>query len=129
LDPSQRYGPLFERVEFRNESLLDFSDLPAHAQGLRRAGRQPVLAIIMLVVFFAVLYFVALRPQMKRAKEQCASSGALAKGDEVLARGRPDGPRDRDRRAVRRARVGGVSSSKSRSGRHGGPAKGSLKAA
>ncbi|OGT54866.1 MAG: preprotein translocase subunit YajC [Gammaproteobacteria bacterium RIFCSPHIGHO2_12_FULL_42_10] len=42
---------------------------------------------IMLVVFFIFLYFAVWRPQNKRAKEQQALLGALAKGDEVMTSG------------------------------------------
>ena len=68
-------------------SLLDFLISPAHAQAAPGPDASPFSPIIMLVVFFAVFYFVALRPQMKRAKEQRAMLSALAKGDEVLAAG------------------------------------------
>jgi preprotein translocase subunit YajC len=36
---------------------------------------------------FIVLYFVMIRPQMKRAKEHKAMVDALQKGDEVVAAG------------------------------------------
>ena len=36
---------------------------------------------------FVVLYFVMIRPQMKRQKEAKAMSDALAKGDEVVIAG------------------------------------------
>ena len=36
---------------------------------------------------FVVLYFVMIRPQMKRAKEHKAMVDALQKGDEVIAAG------------------------------------------
>lgn len=37
-----------------------------------------------LVLMFVVLYFVMIRPQMKRQKEHKAMIDALAKGDEVV---------------------------------------------
>ena len=40
-----------------------------------------------LVLMFLVLYFVMIRPQMKRQKEHRAMIDALAKGDEVVAGG------------------------------------------
>ncbi|MEG2049140.1 MAG: preprotein translocase subunit YajC [Comamonas sp.] len=40
-----------------------------------------------LVLMFVVLYFVMIRPQMKRQKEQRAMVDALAKGDEVATGG------------------------------------------
>ena len=40
-----------------------------------------------LVLMFVVLYFVMIRPQMKRQKEARAMIDALAKGDEVATSG------------------------------------------
>lgn len=40
-----------------------------------------------LVLMFVVLYFVMIRPQMKRQKEHKAMIEALAKGDEVVVGG------------------------------------------
>ena len=40
-----------------------------------------------LVLMFLVLYFVMIRPQMKRQKEHRAMIDALAKGDEVATAG------------------------------------------
>lgn len=40
-----------------------------------------------LVLMFVVLYFVMIRPQMKRQKEHRAMVDALAKGDEVVTAG------------------------------------------
>ena len=43
--------------------------------------------ILMMVAMFAVLYFVMVRPQMKRAKEHKSLVEALSKGDEVVTQG------------------------------------------
>ncbi|MEO7495808.1 MAG: preprotein translocase subunit YajC [Massilia sp.] len=43
--------------------------------------------IPIFVMMFAVMYFVMIRPQQKRAKEQRAMMDALAKGDEVITSG------------------------------------------
>ena len=40
-----------------------------------------------LILMFVVLYFVMIRPQMKRQKEHKAMLDALAKGDEVATAG------------------------------------------
>jgi preprotein translocase subunit YajC len=40
-----------------------------------------------LVLMFVVLYFVMIRPQMKRQKEHKAMIAAIAKGDEVVTTG------------------------------------------
>jgi preprotein translocase subunit YajC len=44
-------------------------------------------SILPLVLMFVVLYFVMIRPQMKRQKEHRAMIDALAKGDEVATAG------------------------------------------
>lgn len=40
-----------------------------------------------LVLMFVVMYFLMIRPQQKRAKEQKSMMDALAKGDEVVTSG------------------------------------------
>ena len=40
-----------------------------------------------LVLMFVVMYFLMIRPQQKRAKEQKSMMDALAKGDEVITSG------------------------------------------
>lgn len=43
--------------------------------------------IVPFVLLFVVMYFVMIRPQMKKQKEHKAMIDALAKGDEVVAAG------------------------------------------
>ncbi len=43
--------------------------------------------ILMMVAMFAVLYFIMIRPQMKRAKEHKSLVEGLSKGDEVVTQG------------------------------------------
>ena len=43
--------------------------------------------LLPLVLMFVVLYFIMIRPQMKRQKEHKAMIDALAKGDEVVTGG------------------------------------------
>jgi len=40
-----------------------------------------------IILMFVVLYFLMIRPQMKRQKEQKAMIDALGKGDEVITAG------------------------------------------
>ncbi|NLY63759.1 MAG: preprotein translocase subunit YajC [Alcaligenaceae bacterium] len=40
-----------------------------------------------IIIMFVVLYFMMIRPQMKRQKEHKAMVQALAKGDEVITAG------------------------------------------
>ena len=44
-------------------------------------------SMLPLVLMFVVLYFVMIRPQMKRQKEAKAMIDALAKGDEIVTTG------------------------------------------
>ncbi len=46
-----------------------------------------LVSLLPLVLMFVVLYFVMIRPQMKRQKEHRAMVEALAKGDEVVTAG------------------------------------------
>ncbi|MCA0211996.1 MAG: preprotein translocase subunit YajC [Proteobacteria bacterium] len=58
---------------------------PAAAAG---GGMQSsLMSMLPLVLMFVVLYFVMIRPQMKRQKEHRAMIDALAKGDEVATAG------------------------------------------
>lgn len=59
---------------------------PAYAQAAP-AGGGGMESIILLLAMFAIMYFLLIRPQMKRAKEQRAMVEALQKGDEVVAAG------------------------------------------
>ena len=60
---------------------------PAFAQGVGGAAGSGFESMILIVVMFGVLYFMMIRPQMKRAKEQKAMIEALQKGDEVITSG------------------------------------------
>lgn len=40
-----------------------------------------------MVLFFAIFYFMAIRPQQKRAKEHKSMIAALSKGDEIITSG------------------------------------------
>jgi preprotein translocase subunit YajC len=43
--------------------------------------------ILMMLVMFAIFYFILIRPQAKKQKEHQAMLGRLGKGDEVITRG------------------------------------------
>ena len=51
------------------------------------AGGMDILSMLPLVLMFVLLYFLLLRPQMKRAKEQKQMIASLQKGDEVITSG------------------------------------------
>lgn len=46
-----------------------------------------LMGMLPLVLMFVVLYFVMIRPQMKKQKEHKAMIEALSKGDEVVTAG------------------------------------------
>ena len=46
-----------------------------------------LMSLLPLVLMFVVLYFIMIRPQMKRQKEHKSMIDALAKGDEVITSG------------------------------------------
>ena len=46
-----------------------------------------LMSMLPLVLMFVVLYFVMIRPQMKKQKEHKAMIEALSKGDEVVTAG------------------------------------------
>ncbi len=57
---------------------------PAAAAG---GAESTMLSLLPLVLMFVVLYFIMIRPQMKKQKEHKAMIDALAKGDEVVIAG------------------------------------------
>ena len=50
-------------------------------------GGADLMSMLPIILMFIVLYFVMIRPQMKRAKEHKTMVDALQKGDEVVAAG------------------------------------------
>ena len=61
----------------------------AYAQSTAATGGAAgsLMQFLPLVLMFVVLYFIMIRPQMKRQKEHKAMIDALAKGDEVVIGG------------------------------------------
>lgn len=62
----------------------------AYAQAAPAASADPFGAfgsMLLPILMIAVLYFVMIRPQMKRQKEHRSMVDALAKGDEVVTSG------------------------------------------
>ena len=59
---------------------------PAFAQAAP-SGDPGYIGLLPIVLMFVLLYFLMIRPQMKRAKETKAMIEALQKGDEVITAG------------------------------------------
>ena len=60
---------------------------PVIAQAAAAPAGGGLQMIIMMVVLFGLMYFMMIRPQMKRQKEHRALIAALSKGDEVVTNG------------------------------------------
>ncbi len=59
----------------------------AQAAGAPAGGQNPLGALLVPVVLLAVFYFLLIRPQNKRAKEQREMIAKLAVGDEIATAG------------------------------------------
>lgn len=60
----------------------------AYAQAPAAGGTEAqLMGLLPIILMFVLLYFLMIRPQMKRAKEHKAMTEALQKGDEVVAGG------------------------------------------
>ncbi|WP_018228390.1 preprotein translocase subunit YajC [Methyloversatilis universalis] len=62
---------------------------PAYAQAAGAAADPTggIMGFLPIILMFVVLWFLMIRPQMKRAKEHKTMVEALAKGDEVVTQG------------------------------------------
>jgi preprotein translocase subunit YajC len=64
--------------------MIDFA-FAQNAQG--GPGGLDLMGLLPLILMFVLLYFLLMRPQMKRAKEHRNMLSALQKGDEVVTAG------------------------------------------
>jgi preprotein translocase subunit YajC len=63
------------------------SPVIAQAAAAQPAAGGGLQMIIMMVVLFGLMYFMMIRPKMKRQKEHRTLIAGLAKGDEVVTNG------------------------------------------
>ncbi len=59
----------------------------AYAQTAAAGPMGGLMEFLPIILMFGVLYFLMIRPQMKKAKEHKSMVEALAKGDEVVVAG------------------------------------------
>ncbi|HET6265692.1 MAG TPA: preprotein translocase subunit YajC [Usitatibacter sp.] len=59
----------------------------AQAAGGAAQGGDTLMGMLPIILMFVILYFLMIRPQMKKAKEHKTMLEALQKGDEVIAMG------------------------------------------
>jgi preprotein translocase subunit YajC len=63
------------------------SNAYAQAAGAAADPMGSLMGMLPILLMFVVLWFVMIRPQMKKAKEQQKMVSELAKGDEVITQG------------------------------------------
>jgi preprotein translocase subunit YajC len=75
--------------DFRGDSMFISSAFAQTAPAAAAGGdmQSTLMSMLPLLLMFAVLYFVMIRPQMKKQKEHRAMVDALAKGDEIVTAG------------------------------------------
>lgn len=66
---------------------MDFLISPAYAQGAAPPGGGLWPTLIMVGLFFVFMYFMIIRPQMKRQKDHRNLIEGLEKGNEVVTQG------------------------------------------
>ena len=76
--------PVIYRILHVFISTAQAQTAPAAASG---GTESTLFSLLPLVLMFVVLYFIMIRPQMKKQKEHKAMIEALAKGDEVVIGG------------------------------------------
>jgi preprotein translocase subunit YajC len=71
------------------EEMLSLNELvaPLAQFNLGGAGESPLMGMLPIALMFVILYFLMIRPQMRRQKEHKNMVAALAKGDEVVTSG------------------------------------------
>lgn len=60
---------------------------PAYAQAAAGGGAAAFTSFVPLILIFAIMYFLMIRPQQKKMKEHKAMVEALRRGDQVLTAG------------------------------------------
>ncbi len=68
-------------------NLLDLVIAPAHAAAPAAGAAPSLLSTLAFPILIAIMYFLMIRPQMKRTKEHRAMLEKLAVGDEVITNG------------------------------------------
>jgi len=59
----------------------------AFAQSGPAGGGDTLMGLLPIILMFVIMYFIMIRPQMKKAKEHKTMLEGLQKGDEVVAVG------------------------------------------
>ena len=60
---------------------------PAYAQAAGAGGLGALSSFLPLILIFAIMYFLLIRPQQKKVKEHQGMVAALRRGDQVVTQG------------------------------------------
>jgi preprotein translocase subunit YajC len=71
-------------MSFTIDSLFSANILRVVAAVADEPAANPILSFLPLVLIFAAMYFLLLRPQRKRQKENANLQKSIAEGDEVV---------------------------------------------
>ena len=63
---------------------------PAYAQAAGAGGLGALSSFLPLILIFAIMYFLLIRPQQKKVKQHQGMVAALRRGDQVVTQGWPD---------------------------------------
>ncbi len=75
------------RLLFAQTEIAQSVEAPAEQPSVP-PGNNPLTGMLpMIVIFFAIMYFLMIRPQQKREKERRAMLAAVTKGDAVITTG------------------------------------------
>ena len=66
---------------------MSLSDISLTVVAQAAGGGDALMGMLPIILMFVVLYFLMIRPQMKKQKEHRNMVNALAKGDEVITAG------------------------------------------
>ncbi|MEM7615546.1 MAG: preprotein translocase subunit YajC [Pseudomonadota bacterium] len=60
---------------------------PAYAQAAGGGAAGGFLGFVPIILIFAIMYFLMIRPQQKKIKEHAAMVSALRRGDQIVTQG------------------------------------------
>ncbi|MEM9230265.1 MAG: preprotein translocase subunit YajC [Pseudomonadota bacterium] len=60
---------------------------PAYAQAAGGGAVGGIMGLMPIILIFAIMYFLMIRPQQKKIKEHAAMVSALRRGDQIVTQG------------------------------------------